>query len=349
MGLPKEPRQKMINLMYLVLTALLALNVSSEILNAFKTVNNSIVKSNTVIDDKNKMIYESLAEKLKDPQTAAKAAIWAPKAEAVKNLAADVSSYIDNLKLELKQESGLRLNDKGEEEFKEDNLDAPIRMMGEKGEGEKLYNKLKSFKEQALAVLKPEEFADNPTLQAEIKKAKADFEKSLPINLNVPESKSGNSRTGDDVKDWTNSYFHMTPTIASLTILSKFQNDVKNSEAQLVDYCHNQIGKVKLVYDQFQAIAQSSASYAMPGDNLEITAGVGAFSAAAKPKIYIGGQLQSLTSDGTAVYKTTASGSGEHVVDVKIEYTKPDGSVTTVNKPVKYTVGVPSGASVFLE
>ena len=46
MSLPKEPRQKMINMMYLVLTALLALNVSAEILNAFKTVNNSIVKSN---------------------------------------------------------------------------------------------------------------------------------------------------------------------------------------------------------------------------------------------------------------------------------------------------------------
>ena len=42
MALPKEPRQKMINLMYLVLTALLALNVSAEILNAFKTVNNSL-------------------------------------------------------------------------------------------------------------------------------------------------------------------------------------------------------------------------------------------------------------------------------------------------------------------
>ena len=46
MSLPKEPRQKMINMMYLVLTALLALNVSAEILNAFKTVNNSISTSN---------------------------------------------------------------------------------------------------------------------------------------------------------------------------------------------------------------------------------------------------------------------------------------------------------------
>ena len=54
MSLPKEPRQKMINMMYLVLTALLALNVSAEILNAFKTVNNSIKNANGVIDTKNK-------------------------------------------------------------------------------------------------------------------------------------------------------------------------------------------------------------------------------------------------------------------------------------------------------
>jgi hypothetical protein len=52
MSLPKEPRQKMINMMYLVLTALLALNVSAEILNAFKTVNNSINTSNGVVTEK---------------------------------------------------------------------------------------------------------------------------------------------------------------------------------------------------------------------------------------------------------------------------------------------------------
>jgi hypothetical protein len=56
MALPKEPRQKMINMMYLVLTALLALNVSSEILNAFKTVNNSINASNAMIDEKIKQL-----------------------------------------------------------------------------------------------------------------------------------------------------------------------------------------------------------------------------------------------------------------------------------------------------
>ena len=50
MSLPKEPRQKMINMMYLVLTALLALNVSAEILNAFKTVDSSLIGTNKQIN-----------------------------------------------------------------------------------------------------------------------------------------------------------------------------------------------------------------------------------------------------------------------------------------------------------
>ena len=82
MSLPKEPRQKMINMMYLVLTALLALNVSAEILNAFKTVNNSITTSNDVVSAKNKLTYDAFASALNDAQTKANAEIWAPKAEA---------------------------------------------------------------------------------------------------------------------------------------------------------------------------------------------------------------------------------------------------------------------------
>ena len=70
MSLPREPRQKMINMMYLVLTALLALNVSSEILNAFKTVNNSLEETNRVVGQSTSDVMTSLEEKKKDPGTA---------------------------------------------------------------------------------------------------------------------------------------------------------------------------------------------------------------------------------------------------------------------------------------
>jgi len=73
MSLPKEPRQKMINLMYLVLTALLALNVSAEILNAFRTVNNSLANANEIIETKNQNLFQSFQKKMADPKTAEKA------------------------------------------------------------------------------------------------------------------------------------------------------------------------------------------------------------------------------------------------------------------------------------
>jgi gliding motility-associated protein GldM len=352
MSLPKEPRQKMINMMYLVLTAMLALNVSAEILNAFKTVNNSINQSNGVITEKNNNTYNSLKEKLNDPQTKANANIWAPKAFAAQKLSSEVYSYIDELKTKLIEESGPYVEE-GEKKYREDDLEAATRMMDKtgqgNGEGKKLYEALKAYRAQLVDILKPEEFADNALLQKDVANAKAEFAKNLPLDLTVPKSQTGNARTSDSARDWTDNYFNMTPSIAAMTILSKFQNDIKNSESQIVDYCHKKIGEVKIVFDQFQGIAQASSNYVMPGDKLTITAGVGAFSAAAKPKIYMDGQLQPLTADGTAEFNTVASSAGAKTINVKIEYNKPDGSPATIIKEVKYTVGLPSGASVFLE
>src|SRR5438477_12503949 len=98
MALPREPRQKMINMMYLVLTALLALNVSSEILNAFKTVNNSLQNTNTTIDKSTGVIMESLQKKLEDAQTKEKALIWMPRAQKAQQYAQDIYKYIQGLK-----------------------------------------------------------------------------------------------------------------------------------------------------------------------------------------------------------------------------------------------------------
>ena len=102
MSLPKEPRQKMINMMYLVLTALLALNVSAEILNAFKTVNNSITTSNGVIIEKNNLTYSAFEKALNDPQTKANAEIWAPKAKQIQKISSSMYSTIDGMKHLLK-------------------------------------------------------------------------------------------------------------------------------------------------------------------------------------------------------------------------------------------------------
>ena len=351
MSLPKEPRQKMINMMYLVLTALLALNVSVEVLNAFKTVNNSIIKSNVVIDKKNQMTYDAFTEDLKDSKTMAKAQIWAPHAQQVQKLSLALSATIEQLKQRLIEESSPKKDAEGKvTEFDDGNLDAATRVMDKNGEGPKLYEQLKQFRRDLLTQLDPSQYpaeiGDN--VKDELKKQQATFFLNLPLDTKIPPSESGNKDFGNDsAHNWTIRYFHMTPTIAALTILSKFQSDVKNSESQVVDYLFKQIGEVKVVFDQFKPLISPSATYLMPGDELSVKAGIGAFSAAAKPKIFMNGTEYPVNGDGTAEMKYKVSSTGN--VHVKIEYTKPDGTVGVSENDVKYTVGQPSGASVFLE
>ncbi len=326
MSLPKEPRQKMINMMYLVLTALLALNVSSEILNAFKTVDKSLMTATGVAEKKNSDIFKSFQKKIEDPTTREKAEIWLPKAQKAKAISDEVYNYIEALKQELKKEAGLKLVE-GKEDFKEDDLDAATRLFISapptgKGKGKELFDKLKNFKDQLLTI--------DPEMKAAIGA-------NLPLSL--PEVKSEK-----DKEEWAYTFFHMTPTVAAITMLSKFQNDIKNSESQAVEYCHKEIGEVELVYDQFQAIANANASYVMPGEEIVINAGVGAFNSASQPRVSVDGASATPTPDGSFEYKFRPNASGSK--NVTISFVKPDGTTASVTKEIKYTVGVPSGLVV---
>ena len=330
MALPKEPRQKMINVMYLVLTAILALNVSAEILTAFKTVDKSLQNSNANLTVANSTLYKSLEEKLADPKTAELAKIWQPNAEKAHKLADDMNSYIDGLKHELKVGANLVMKEKDGkqvEDFKEDNLDASTRLFETNGKGPELEERLKTFK-QAMLDIHPE--------------IKTQFEKTLPVDFEPPLGMEGTK------KSFTSAYFHMTPTVAALTMLSKFQNNIKNAENQVTTFCHNKIGEVKVRFDKFGVLVGQSSNYVMPGQEVEITAGVGAYSAAAAPQISIGGTSVP-TIDGKGTYKVTASGSGEHTVPVVIRYKDQNGVDQTSPAEVKYTVGVPGGAAVMLD
>jgi gliding motility-associated protein GldM len=324
MALPKEPRQKMINLMYLVLTALLALNVSSEILNAFKTVDISLMTANGTIENKNNAIFKSFAQKLKDDKTRERAEIWAPKAEQAKKFSEEVYKYIDGLKMELKRAAGY--NPPSDTTFKEDNLDVPTRVMLTEGRAKELQKRLQTLKDNLLNI--------DPSI-------KAQFSTNFPIDLST--IKTNNQATNND---WGAGYFHMTPTIAAITILSKFQNDVRNAEAQVIDFIHSKVGEVEIVYDEFQAFAGTNSQYLMPGQELVITAGVGAFSKAARPNITVDGAGVGLNAQGVAEYKTNVGGPGSYTKRVKISFVKPDGTPGIVERDVQYTVGSPTGASI---
>jgi gliding motility-associated protein GldM len=328
MALPKEPRQKMINIMYLVLTALLALNVSSEILNAFKTVNNSLVTSNDQTNVATSSVFESLTRKLSDPQTSDKAKIWHPIAKDIMSYANEANSKIEAMKKELMLAADGDKNDPSKG-FKEDNLDAATRVFIKNKKGPELLRILTEFKDK---VLKRDSAIGNAFLN------------SLPINLEKPKSK-----TGDNKKNWEESYFHMVPTIAGLTILSKFQNDIKVSENKVVTFCHEKVGQVEVIQDAFAAIAVADANYVLPGNEINVTAGVGGFSTKVQPQISINGQGVPVDPvDGAAHYKFTAGSIGSHTIPVNIVYTDQNGIKQNIQKTINYTVGT-SNAAVALD
>lgn len=345
-----SPRQKMINMMYLVLTALLAMNVSSEILNAFKTVNRSITKTNQVLTDKNNATYSAFTDALADVQTKQKALIWKPKADEIAKLSNEMYRFIENYKTDIKKGAGLeikKVDGVDEEHFKEDDLDVSTRIMIEQKKGKELYDKVKKYKEDILNVIRNSSDLDPKMKEMVMVDLKA-FEKSLPINLDIPKKDKYGKAYSQDWNGWSSSNFYMTPAIASLTILTKLQNDVKNSEAQLSDYCIAQLGKVKVVYDKFAAVAAANTTYCMPGEAIEVSAGVGAFNDQAKPVISIKGSNVPLT-DGMATYKFNAGGPGSYDIPVSIRFTTPTGEVKTENRTIKYTVGQPSGAALMLD
>ena len=204
MALPKEPRQKMINIMYLVLTAILALNVSAEILNAFKVVRSSLEKSNGAIDKSNATLFASLKSKMEDPANREKATIWNAKAEQAQKLTDQLFTKISGFQDSLMRASGYN-PEKGLMTYKEDDLEAATHMFIVNGRGPELLKDLTNLKEQLL------------NLDPDIKK---EFATKLPIDLETPKSTTGSENT------WEYNYFHMTPTVAAITILSKFQNDI---------------------------------------------------------------------------------------------------------------------------
>ncbi len=324
MALPKEPRQKMINLMYLVLTALLALNVSAEILNAFKTVDHSLQNANGTIDQKNAQIFKSFQQKLNDPTSADRAKMWFPKADSARMLSDNLINYINSLKVDIKNAADFNPKDST---FREDNLEAATRVMSDPGtKGEELRRKLEDYRQQILAL--------DPSINEE-------FAKDLPIDLSVP--KSNNQSTKNS---WASGYFNMVPTVAALTILSKFQNDIKNSEAMVVDFCHQKVGEVEVVYDQFKALTGTNSNYLMPGQELDITAGVGTYSSKAHPSVTVDGQSEPVNDSGYATFKSIVNSPGNYTKHVIISYTDQAGHVSTVEKDIPYTVGNPTGITV---
>lgn len=314
MALPKDPRQKMINFMYLVLTAMLAMNVSAEILNAFDIVNDSIKTSNNSIDSKNTVTYKQFNKLM--ASDAVKVGPFNEKANKVKALSAAAYTYIENLKNEIIKESG-GLNDKNEIKGK-DNLDAATRVMENQKKGPALQKELTDLRKSMLDLISA--------------KDRAAFEANLPLQIIAPPQK------GPAKKTWTTYHFNMVPSIAAITILGKFQNDVKNSEAMIIDKLLKEVSEEDFVFDKLEALISLNSKNFTEGQEVEAKVVMGAYSSTVNPTIVINGTPVTAVN-GIGTYKIGVGGVGDKTISGTIELIKPNGQKETRTFLETYKVG----------
>lgn len=146
---PVSPRQKMINLMYIVLLAMLALNVSNEVLKGFDLVGASLNRSTDNVIKENEAAYADLAEQLKANPTKVKP--WYDRAMAVKRMSDSLYNFAEELRWAIAREADGADGNPDDLSNKED-LEAAghIMLAPVRGKGKELFNSVNSFRERIL-------------------------------------------------------------------------------------------------------------------------------------------------------------------------------------------------------
>jgi len=182
--------------------------------------------------------------------------------------------------------------------------------------GEELYDRLLSYQESVFA----------------IDSQMTNVFKTIEI-IKTPKINSS-----DGVRENMEALFKNIPVEAAMAILSQFQNNVRNLENRMIGFCNSKVYS-EVWFDFYSTIIGQSCNYVRGGTNMEIYAGVGAFSKSVNPSISIYNKSITVGYDGVAVYKFKASNrAGKHFIPVKISYTDQDGKQQIVEKVVEYTV-----------
>jgi gliding motility-associated protein GldM len=352
MGHGKEtPRQKMIGMMYLVLTALLALNVSKDVLDAFVLVDKGLTRTTENFASKNDMIYREFGKKF--AENPVKVLPWKNKADEVKKQADELVSFIDTLKLEIVRTSEGRTPKSivegkiiGDLIGKKQDTNVPAQIMIKSdgsGKANDLKNSMESFRSYLLDLIPERDIV-----------IRAAVETSL--NTANPPPKGGATPT------WQTENFQGIPLIGVLTLMSKMQADVRNAEADVIAYLYNQIDAGSLPFNKLEATVIPNTNYVFRGTDYEAQVFIAAYDTTQAPEIFIGryqivekedgsidyemvGDYQTLKAEpgsGVGIYKVRPTSIGPQKWGGLIRLRAPDGSFISRPFEEEYRVEEPS-------
>ena len=313
------PRQKMINMMYLVLTALLALNVSKEVLNSFFEVNLGIVKTTNGLDKKNTETYDAF----EDATNQEKVKNYKNLANKIKPDALELVDFIQEMKytLVLTVDNavflGEHLDEDGEEiednkfEVSYDKLDdidknkkiaflskkddrnssgdvfnpeskAQLPRIDGEGKSTQLKNRILDYKELLLDVLETAKDSNWVTTNGKL----SSLIEEINTTLDIKEGKV----YGDKGKkvSWEHYNFHDMPSVGALTLLSKWQADVKNMELAVISFLASNVNESFLKFSGAEATTIPSSNFILKNEEFKSKIFLTAFDKSSTPEIFIG-------------------------------------------------------------
>lgn len=274
--------------MYLVLYALLALNVSKDVINAFIVVNDSLVLTNKSVDQRLADIYQGFARNYEFNPGKVKP-YW-EKAKQARILSHDLLQYIDGVKYNIISKTEKIPMDSAKiikirNLTRKDNYQIPTHYFlgntdsGKKGEALKLKTKIDSFREKLLGLVDKKQFKD--------------IERNLSTN--------GTYFNADGQKqNWQNHFFYNTILAADVTILNKFKADIYNAEYEVTNHLYKSIGKGNFKFDKIEAKVLPKSNFVFWGGDYQAEVIVAAYDTTQAPTAYFKKGVDYLPADQTS-------------------------------------------------
>ena len=280
-----SPRQKMINLMYVVLMAMLALNISTEVLTGFSIVEESLNRTTNNSSMENNMIYGELSQMMKNNPE--KVREWFEMATAVRNSSDSLYNYAQDLKVMIVKEADgddgnpLDIKNKDDLEAAEQVMLSPT-----SGQGKKLYEAINNYRRNIL------KFVTDPVQRKII---------ASNLSTQVPKNSLG--------KSWEEYMFESMPTAAAVTLLSKLQSDVRYAEGEVLHTLVANIGLKDVRVNELKAFVVPNQLRLYPGETFTANMFMAAIDTTQRPEVYVNGQkIQGNT------YSVKPTSAGKHSI-----------------------------------
>jgi gliding motility-associated protein GldM len=350
-------RQKMINMMYLVLTALLALNVSKEIIKAFNLIENSLDNSTKNIVQKNSAVLGSLVKTAAENKAAAVAVTYCNQVQVISKALIERLNGIKNElllrsgdqkdpKMGRKQEPEALLVKGGVPELAQgDNMEVHGNYFMVENEGKNgtdLQDAINKARVEMLAIMK--KASDDAILAAspETKKMLMDRMKAIEEKTSLYANNATNSSGTEQT--WVSMYLEHSPLAGVFAMLSKVENDSRSMEAEVMQALAESVNAADYKFDKLIPVVSASTSAVLTNQTYEANILLAAYNSKAQMIVTVNGRPIEVV-DGVGKYKVTSASPGSQKYKVGIQVPKPNGGGSdNYETEAEYSVFAPQAA-----